>query len=69
MTVGGDYRPFAMPWRNFLGRLVRVNGALWAVGQSGMLRRSGTDWKRVESLVVDQSMREPERAGAGKAAR
>jgi photosystem II stability/assembly factor-like uncharacterized protein len=65
---GSAWKEVRMPGRNFLNRLVRVNETLWAVGQSGILERtSGMEWKRVQSLVVDNSMREPERA-VGKAA-
>ncbi len=59
---GTAWKELRIPGRNFLSRLLRVNGTLWAVGQSGILRRtgSGLEWKRIGSLVPDSSMREPE---------
>jgi hypothetical protein len=44
----------------FLGDFVHVGDSLWAIGQLGALKLSGTgtDWKPVDSLVVGGSTKD-----------
>src|SRR6266496_40623 len=43
--------------RFFLSKLARVNDTMWALGQSNLLRQtgSGLEWKRIESLALDKT--------------
>ena len=44
----------------FISQFVPVNGSLWAIGQLGVLKQTGgTNWKRLENLVVDDPAKEP----------
>jgi len=41
----------------FLGKLLKVGNAVWALGQSTMLKQdAGGKWVRIESLVPDRSL-------------
>jgi photosystem II stability/assembly factor-like uncharacterized protein len=54
---GGDtWKAVKTPVRYFMNKTVKVGNDLWALGQSGMLRRVGTEWKKVDSLVVDKTI-------------
>lgn len=58
---GGDsWREVKVEDRLFLSQLISVNGELWALGQLGAMRRSGSGngWKRIESLVADDPSRD-----------
>jgi photosystem II stability/assembly factor-like uncharacterized protein len=54
--AGTTWKAQKTPIRYFLGKTVVVGNELWALGQSGMLRRVGNDWKKVDTLVVDKTI-------------
>lgn len=54
---GATWKVVKTEGRFFLSRLIKVNDALWAVGQSVVLRQTGpSEWKRVDSLVPNTTM-------------
>jgi photosystem II stability/assembly factor-like uncharacterized protein len=58
--AGKTWRPVKVEGRYFLARLVNVNQSLWALGQSVVLRQtgSGLEWKRVDTLTPSGMSRE-----------
>jgi photosystem II stability/assembly factor-like uncharacterized protein len=49
----------------FLCQLISVNGKPWAIGQLGVLRQTGqsAEWKKIESLVPDDPLKDDYTAG------
>jgi photosystem II stability/assembly factor-like uncharacterized protein len=54
---GATWTAVSANGRYFLARLLSVNDSLWALGQSVMLRYQGGQWKRIDSLVPNTTMR------------
>ncbi len=48
---GETWKAIPAGGRFFLGRLQRVNGELWAIGQSTILKQDGLKWERISSLA------------------
>ncbi len=48
---GQSWKPVKTGGRFFLGKLVAVNGSLWAIGQSVVLKQSGMEWRKIDSLT------------------
>lgn len=56
---GETWRTIAVEDKLFLSQLIPVNGALWAVGQLGVLKQAdGLNWKKIDTLVTDDPTRE-----------
>jgi photosystem II stability/assembly factor-like uncharacterized protein len=55
---GETWKQQSAAGRYFLGKLVPVDKALWAVGQQVVLQQSGdgTAWKKIDSFVANSSM-------------
>ena len=63
--AGETWKDVPAGGRYFLGRLQRVNNALWAVGQSVILRQTdGVKWVRIESLAPNATGTAPGTAPA-----
>ena len=55
---GATWTPVKAAGRYFLSRLIVVNDALFALGQTSMLRQKNNGWEKIPSLVPDASLRE-----------
>ncbi|HYW42447.1 MAG TPA: YCF48-related protein [Bryobacteraceae bacterium] len=67
---GGSWRVVAVENRLFLSQMVPVNGALWAVGQLGVLKQTADvlKWKKIDSLITDDPSRDMATSGDAPAA-
>jgi len=62
---GESWRSIAVADMVFIWQFVPVNGSLWAIGQLGVLKQTdGLNWKRMESLVVDDPSKDTEASTA-----
>jgi photosystem II stability/assembly factor-like uncharacterized protein len=43
-------------YRYFVNRTITVGNDLWALGQSVILRKTGSEWKKIDTLVVDKTI-------------
>jgi photosystem II stability/assembly factor-like uncharacterized protein len=57
---GETWKPASSGGRYFLGKLLPVGKAMWAVGQSVVLQQAGNgkEWKKINSLVANSSATE-----------
>ena len=54
---GATWKAVQTEGRYFLSRLLRMNDALWALGQSVVMRQTGpSEWKKIDTLVPNAAM-------------
>ena len=52
---GENWKPVKTAGRFFLGKLIAVDNSLWTIGQSVALKQTGTEWKKIDSLVPNRT--------------